>query len=252
MSAAKFWVGTSGWSYLHWQGLFYPQDLPTGRWFQFYSQRFRTVELNASFYRQPQGRTWQGWQQAAPAGFVFAVKANRFITHIKRLSDCREPLRTFLAGATVLGDKLGPILYQLPASFHYTPENVRRLEAFLPLLPRQRQHAFEFRHTSWFREEVFDCLRRYGVAFCSYDMVGVECPLVATAPFAYVRFHGAEALYASDYSQEALREWARRLCQLARDLTSVYVYFNNDYNAYAVSNALALAQILEAMEKSAG
>ncbi|MFQ5879741.1 MAG: DUF72 domain-containing protein [Dehalococcoidia bacterium] len=251
MGASKFWIGTSGWSYYHWRGRFYPQDLPSWQWFHFYIDHFRTVELNASFYRQPQKRTWQGWQRSAPAGFRFAVKANRFITHIKRLKECRDPLQTFLEGASLLGDKLGPILYQLPPSFHCGADNLQRLGEFLPLLPAHLQHVIEFRHASWFRDEVLALLRQHNVAFCSYDMVDVECPLVATAPFAYLRFHGAEARYASNYSEEMLQEWAARLGQLAPNLTSVYVYFNNDYNAYAVYNAKRLAEVLGETERSA-
>ncbi len=243
---ARFWIGTSGWHYYHWKGRFYPQDLPAQQWLSFYAQRFPTVELNASFYRQPRGSSWDMWRRTAPEGFLFAVKANRFITHIKRLDDCADPLSRFLEGARRLGDRLGPVLYQMPPSFHRTEENVRRLESFLPLLPDGLMHAFEFRHKSWFEDDTLAQLRRHGVAFCSFDMVGLECPLAATARYAYVRFHGSEALYASNYTEEMLADWAARLRELGRDVDDVFAYFNNDAWGFAAANAATLKTLLAA------
>ncbi|MBI2913582.1 MAG: DUF72 domain-containing protein [Chloroflexi bacterium] len=240
----RFWIGTSGWHYGHWKGRFYPNDLPAREWLRFYVRRFPTVELNASFYRQPRASTWDLWRETAPAGFRFAVKANRFITHVKRLDGCAEPLARFLDGARRLGDRLGPVLYQMPPSFHRSDENVARLRAFLPLLPGELMHAFEFRHKSWFAAETLAELRHYGVAFCSYDMVGLECPLTVTAPYAYVRFHGSEARYASNYTDEMLAGWAARLRVLAAGAEEVFVYFNNDAWGFAVANALKLAELL--------
>ena len=241
---ARFWIGTSGWHYGHWRGRFYPQELPTREWLPYYAGRFPTVELNASFYRQPRPSTWDLWRRTAPQGFRFAVKANRFLTHIKRLAECDEPLGRFLEGARRLGDRLGPILYQMPPSFHRTEENAGRLESFLPSLPPELMYAFEFRHKSWFGEETTEQLRRHGAAFCSYDMVGFQCPLAATAPFAYVRFHGSEARYASNYTDEMLEGWAARLRELAAGAEEVYVYFNNDAWGFAVANATKLAELL--------
>jgi len=241
---ARFWVGTSGWHYAHWQGPFYPEGLPTSRWLAHYIQHFPTVEINNSFYRQPTTSAWQHWRSSAPDGFRFAVKVNRFITHIKRLREPEEPVQRFLAGARLLADRLGPLLYQLPPNFHRTAENEARLAAFLAILPSSLEHVFEFRHQSWFDEGVFDLLRRHDVGFCAFDMPDMECPLVATASFAYMRFHGSEALYASNYSHEMLESWAERLRGLAEGLSDVYVYFNNDACAYAVHNAKTLAELL--------
>lgn len=242
--AARFWIGTSGWHYAHWLGVFYPEDLPTSRWLAHYVQHFPTVEINNSFYRQPKASAWQLWRRAAPEGFRFAVKANRFLTHVKRLRDVEEAVGRFLDGARLLEDRLGPVLYQLPPNFHRTPENERRLAAFLELLPRGMQHAFEFRHASWFCDDALALLRQYAAGFCAFDMVDLECPLAATAPFAYLRFHGSEALYASNYTDEMLAGWAARLRGLAAGLTDVYIYFNNDAWGYAVSNARTLAEML--------
>ena len=243
---ARFWIGTSGWHYPHWRGAFYPQRLATREWLSYYARRFATVELNASFYRQPRTSTWELWRATAPDGFRFAVKASRFLTHIRRLAEPKEPLDRFLAGARLLGDRLGPVLYQLPPGFHRTPENVGRLEAFLPLLPGDVLHAVEFRHASWFVDETADLLRRHGVAFCSFDMVGLECPLLATAAFAYVRFHGSDAPYAGNYTEEMLEAWAARLRALARDVDEVYAYFNNDALGCAIANARTLSKMLTA------
>ena len=162
---ACFWIGTSGWHYSHWRGDFYPEDLSPRDWLPHYARHFPTVELNASFYRQPKTSTWALWRERTPQGFRFAVKASRFLTHIRRLKDPQEPLERVLSGARLLGYRLGPLLYQLPPGFHRTPDNAARLEAFLPLLPRDVLHAVEFRHTSWFVDETTDLLRRYAVAF---------------------------------------------------------------------------------------
>ncbi|MCS7276244.1 MAG: DUF72 domain-containing protein [Dehalococcoidia bacterium] len=245
--AATFYVGTSGWHYYHWLGAFYPEDLPPSRWLAHYARRFATVELNNPFYRQPRAAAWDLWRRTAPEGFVFAVKANRFLTHIKRLKDVEEPLRRFLEGATRLGPHLGPILYQLPPSFHRTVENEERLARFLAILPRGLRHAIEFRHRSWLTDDTCRLLGEHGVALCCFDAPRLRTPLVATAPFAYMRFHGAEALYASNYSDEELAQWARRLAALGEGLEAVYVYFNNDACAFAVFNALALMEHLQAL-----
>jgi len=245
---ARFWIGTSGWHYAHWLGVFYPEDLPPSQWFHHYVRFFPTVELNNSFYRQPKPQAWDLWRRNAPPGFLFAVKANRFITHIKRLKDAEEPLQRFLEGAQRLGEHLGPILYQLPPSFRRTPENEERLARFLALLPPHLRHVVEFRHRSWLCEEATALLRRHGVAFCCFDAPGLKTPLLATAPFAYVRFHGTEALYASDYTNEMLSDWALRLLGLGREVEDVFVYFNNDAYGYAVANARTLAEMLMALE----
>jgi uncharacterized protein YecE (DUF72 family) len=249
---SRYWIGTSGWVYDHWRGPFYPQELPAAKWLDYFCRRFGTVELNASFYRLPKEQTWRNWSAKVPTGFLFAVKASRFITHIKRLRDCEEPLETFLDRARLLGDALGPVLYQMPPSFHRTPENSERLANFLSLLPHDVRHVFEFRHDSWFDAEPFALLRMHNVAFCAFHMVDRETPLEATTDFVYVRFHGSAALYGGSYSDEQLTDWARRLRELPEDVREVYVYFNNDAFGHAVANAQTLAALLGIEGESRG
>src|SRR5574341_2658892 len=239
-------VGTSGWNYPHWRGVFYPRGLPQRRWLSFYAEHFATAEINYTHYRQPSDKSWDSWRQSVPRGFRFAVKAHRFLTHRRRLSDPQDSLDRVLEGAERLGDRLGPVLYQLPPFFKRTDENAARLERFLEILPRRHRHAFEFRHVSWFGAETIDLLRSHGAAFCSYDMPGIECPLVATASFAYVRFHGTGPHYSGRYTDEMLESWAARLRALAAGLDDVFIYFNNDAGGYAVDNAKTLARLLEA------
>ncbi|HXG36366.1 MAG TPA: DUF72 domain-containing protein [Dehalococcoidia bacterium] len=240
----RFWIGTSGWHYQHWRGNFYPRELPTREWLAYYSQEFPTVEINASFYRQPKDSTWDSWYKTAPPGFRFAVKASRFLTHIRQLREPRDSLERVLKGAHRLGDKLGPILYQLPPSFHYSEESVERLRALFALLPRQQQHVLEFRDSSWFGEETLTLLRKHRVAFCAFDMPGLECPLETTADFGYMRFHGSGERYGSNYTDDLLEEWSDRLRKAARDTDEFYVYFNNDAYGYAVANARKLREML--------
>jgi len=166
---------------------------------------------------------------------------SRFITHIKRLKDTEESVARFISRAEILGGKLGPLLYQLPPSMHRDDEG---LEGFLSILPRGIKHAFEFRHQSWLEEKVFEILRRYNVGFCVFDMPSLSCPLVATSDFAYIRFHGSTGLYSSCYSDKELSNWAQRLVDLAANLKAVYIYFNNDTEAFAVKNAMTLRDYL--------
>jgi uncharacterized protein YecE (DUF72 family) len=241
--SVRYYIGTSGWHYEHWRGLFYPENLAKARWLEFYAGHFTTVELNNTFYRLPSENAFSTWRESTPADFTFAVKVSRFITHIKRLKSVGEPVDKFITRAGILGNKLGPLLYQLPPGMH---RNDDRLKSFLSALPSAMKHVIEFRHESWLDEEVFDTLRRHNVGFCIFDMQDVTCPVVATADFAYIRFHGSTGLYYSCYSDEELMGWAKRLKDLAQNLKTVYIYFNNDAGAYAVSNARTLRTYLEA------
>lgn len=239
--ARRYWIGTSGWVYQHWSGIFYPADLKQKGWFDYYAGHFQTVEINNTFYRLPKESTWGKWQEQAPQGFRYAVKGNRFITHIKRIRNVEEPIETLMGRARLLGESLGPVLWQLPPQMKV---NVDRLREFLSLLPRDVRHVFEFRHESWFDDEVFFTLRMHNVGFCAYHMVDWETPLEATTDFAYVRFHGADALYSGNYSDELLADWARRLRDLPEDVSEVYCYFNNDAYGYAIENAKTLERML--------
>lgn len=238
----KYYIGTSGWHYEHWRGLFYPERLAKAKWLEFYAGHFGTVELNNSFYHLPSEKAFLGWRESSSEDFVFAVKVSRFITHIKRLKNVEEPVENFLSRARLLEGKLGPLLYQLPPNMKCNSEV---LESFLSLLPRGCKHVFEFRNESWINDGIFDILRRYNVGLCIFDMPGFTCPLVATADFAYIRFHGSAGLYSSCYSDEELFRWAENIANLGRNLKTIYIYFNNDAEAFAVKNAIRLMSYLQ-------
>jgi len=241
--ALHYYIGTSGWHYDHWRSRFYPEKLAKPKWLEFYASNFTTVELNNSFYKLPSEAAFAAWRDSSPANFTFAVKVSRFITHIKRLRDTAEAVDKFISRAQILGEKLGPLLYQLPPNMHRDDE---RLESFLSILPQGMKHVFEFRHQSWLEEPVFGILHKYNTGLCVFDMPSLSCPLVATADFAYVRFHGSTGLYWSCYSDEELADWAKRLADLAVNLKAVYIYFNNDAEAFAVKNAMTLRGYLQA------
>lgn len=238
----QYCIGTSGWHYDDWRGKFYPEGLARAKWLGFYSSHFTSVELNNSFYRLPSEAAFTNWHDSSPPDFTFAVKVSRFITHIKRLRDVEEEAERFIARARFLGEKLGPLLYQLPPNMH---RDDQRLESFLSILPRGLEHVFEFRHQSWFEDEVLETLHKHNAGFCIFDMPSLNCPMVATADFAYVRFHGSSSLYSSCYSEEELLNWAKRLATLAVNLRAVYIYFNNDIEAFAVRNAMTLRNCLK-------
>ena len=237
----EYCIGTSGWHYDHWKRLFYPEKLAKAKWLEFYAGQFSTVELNNSFYHLPSEKAFVNWRESSPKGFVFAVKVSRFITHIKRLKNTEEPLQNFVTRADFLRDKLGPLLFQLPPNMKRNDET---LEAFLSMLPCQYHHVLEFRHESWIDDSVFNILRRHNVGLCVFDMPDFTCPLVATADFAYIRFHGSAGLYASCYTDGELSDWARWIAERGQNLETVYIYFNNDAEAYAVRNAKTLARLL--------
>ncbi|MBI2852403.1 MAG: DUF72 domain-containing protein [Chloroflexi bacterium] len=237
---AKYYIGTSGWHYDHWRGVFYPADLGRAKWLEFYSQRFDTAELNNTFYRLPSEKAFAGWRESSPPGFVFSLKVSRFITHIKRCRDVAVPVDNFIERARLLGEKRGPLLYQLPPNMK---RDDRRLEEFLEILPGGVSHVFEFRHDSWLDDAVLAILRRYNAGFCIYDLPGFTTPVTATADFAYIRFHGSQLLYGSCYSDDELNEWARKIRTLRTGV--VYAYFNNDAEGFAVRNALTLRHLLE-------
>ena len=241
--AFHYHIGTSGWHYDHWRDRFYPAKLTKAEWLGFYARHFNTVELNNSFYRLPSEAAFANWYHSSPPNFTFAVKVSRFITHIKRLKNSEEPLENFITRAKILGEKLGPLLYQLPPSLH---RNDEVLESFLSNLPQGMQHVFEFRHPSWLEEKVFAILHQYNVGLCVFDMPSLTCPLVVTTDFAYVRFHGSGQLYSSCYSDKELADWAKKIANLATALKVAYIYFNNDIEGFAVRNAETLRSYLQA------
>lgn len=234
-------IGTSGWAYPHWRGRFYPPALRPGAWLAYYSRHFDTVEINRTFYRLPTPEAVAAWEQAVPEGFRFAVKASRYLTHLKKLKDPAPALERLFAAIAPLGDKQGAVLYQLPPRWGFDPA---RLEGFLALLP-PGQAAVEFRDPSWYRPEAYRLLERYGAALCASSFPGLPMVWAVTSGFSYVRLHGATVAYGDRYSREALGVIAQRIrILLARGL-DVDVYFDNDAEAFAIENARELRQMLE-------
>jgi uncharacterized protein YecE (DUF72 family) len=242
----RCWIGTSGWNYAHWSGVFYPAGMKPGGWFQYYARFFDTVEINNTFYRLPNPEVFVRWGKNAPTGFRFSLKASRFITHVKRLLEPERSAGEFLRRSAGMQRTLGPILFQMPPSGRANPA---RLQHFLEYLTRQKalptpQVVFEFREPSWLSPDVLGVLEKFNVALCLADWrdVSVEGPI--TADFVYVRRHGAGSLYAGSYSRPSLRREAERIREWLAEGRSVYVYFNNDANANAVANALTLKELL--------
>jgi uncharacterized protein YecE (DUF72 family) len=243
----RCFIGTSGYVYKHWRGLFYPQALPAREWLPFYAERFHTVELNNPFYRLPSKAVFSAWRRTVPPGFVFAVKASRYLTHLKRLKQPSDPLRRFLTRAATLQATLGPVLFQLPGQFHL---DVDRLRRFLRVLGRQRsvpglRAVLEVRHESWLVPDVFELLACANVALCLHDWREAPVRGPVTAEFVYIRRHGTRHRYGGSYSDAMLRADARAIGGWLRQGRDVYVYFNNDGHAHAVSNAQRLAHLLQ-------
>ena len=235
-------IGTSGWVYRHWRGAFYPPDLPAKRWFAFYARHFDTVEVNNTFYRLPPPETFDGWRRQAPPGFVYAVKASRYLTHRKKLKDPDEPLANVLGRARRLRAHRGPVLYQLPPRWRC---DLDRLRAFVARPPAGFDHVLEFRDPSWCVEPVRQLLAEAGVSFCIHDLPGFDCPAWVTGPVVYLRFHGPTAVkYAGRCGLAHLHVWAERIREFRRSGRDTYAYFNNDDRGYAVINARELQALL--------
>jgi uncharacterized protein YecE (DUF72 family) len=230
-------IGTSGWVYTHWRGLFYPPPLKQPEWFRFFAQHFDTVEINNSFYRLPSEAAFDTWREQAPPGFLYAVKASRFLTHFKKLKEPEPPLQLFFERAGRLGPTLGPVLYQLPPRWKL---NLPRFVAFMDALPRGA-HVVEFRDQSWVTDEVFAAMEQRGVSHCIHDMRGLEIPPRVTSSPVYVRFHGASE-HGGDYSRQSLEAWGRRINDWRSQGLDVFVYFNNDWEGFALRNAETLRE----------
>ena len=232
-------IGCSGWQYQHWRDNFYPAELPQSRWFSHYALTFDTVEINNSFYRLPAAETFAKWRDQAPPHFSYAVKASRFLTHMRKLKDPEDPLARFFENARHLKRHLGPVLYQLPPRF---PINLERLEAFLKALPKKYRHTVEFRDLSWYDQRVYDLLSKYKVSLCLHDMEGSETVREAIGPFVYVRFHHGTKKYGGRYTDERLDDWAEWLAARHEDGLDVFGYFNNDTGGHAPRDAVRLRQ----------
>ena len=241
--AGRLLIGTSGYVYGDWRGRLYPRTLPVREWLPFYTEHFPTVELNSPFYRLPTAATFREWYRAAPRDFVFAVKASRFLTHIKRLKDPAAPLRRFFTRVRALGPTLGPVLFQLPPQFHANPG---RLDRFLAALARQRivrplRVVLEVRHPSWLDEAIHARLRTANVSLCLHDSKKQPVTGPVTADFVYVRRHGYGKR--GSYPRRALEQDAGAIRRWLGEGRDVYVYFNNDWRGYAVANAKTLASL---------
>ncbi|MGH7207643.1 MAG: DUF72 domain-containing protein [Nitrospiraceae bacterium] len=245
--AGKLYVGTAGWSYSGWDKIFYPEKVKsTYERLAFYSRSFNAVEVNYSFYHLPKPETCARWSEIVLKDFHFAVKASRFITHVKRLEGVGEAWEKFLASVRVLGDRLGPILFQFPPSLQ---ADLDRLERFLSLVkldrktPRVRP-VFEFRHRSWFTEASYDLLRDAGATLCIAHSSRYPYVEEVTAALIYYRFHGPKELFASKYGDEQLHSWATQMRQHLNAGKAVHAYFNNDVHGYAVENARTLRALV--------
>ncbi|MBN2283506.1 MAG: DUF72 domain-containing protein [Deltaproteobacteria bacterium] len=232
-------IGTSGWNYRHWRGVFYPLSLPQSRWLTFYASRFTTVELNASFYRLPGITAFTAWYEQTPGDFIWSVKASRYITHIKKLLNVEEPLERFYSAVEGFREKLGPLLIQLPPSLRFDPS---RFSEFCGRLDPALRHVIEVRHQSWLSDEALSIMDDNNIALCIADTAGRYPFLIAeTADFLYIRLHGSTHLYVSEYDRGELEEWARIITDFKGD---VYVYFDNDFEGRAPKNAEQLRALL--------
>lgn len=239
-------IGTSGWNYSHWQGIFYPRDLTQTRWLEYYTGFFNSVELNVTFYRLVSEATFKNWHKRTPKDFHFVVKGSKFITHIKKLKSVKEPLNLFIGNAVCLKEKLAALLWQLPPSLK---KDLKRLEGFLKLLSKTKiRQAFEFRNNTWFDKDTYELLKKYNMCLCIAQSSRFPCIKEITADFLYLRFHGAKALYSSNYSNKELKDWSyfakRSKCK------DIFAFFNNDAHGYALKNALTFRKLLENTGKS--
>jgi uncharacterized protein YecE (DUF72 family) len=239
--AGNVHIGTSGWHYKHWRGPFYPSDMAASKMLSYYIRFFDTVEINNSFYRLPSETTFENWRDSTPSNFCFAVKGSRWLTHMKKLKEPEEGLANLIPRVEVLGDKLGPILFQLPPMWNC---NLERLSNFLAALPKEHRYSFEMRNPTWNNQEVYDLLRRYNVAYCIYELAGFQSPIDITADFTYIRLHGPQGAYQGSYDSATLAVWAGRIKEWQKSLKEIYIYFDNDQEAFAVHNALQLKKVV--------
>jgi uncharacterized protein YecE (DUF72 family) len=244
---AEIRIGTSGWIYAHWNGIFYPPKMPGPAHLRFYTDHFSTVEVNYSFYRLPDRTVFESWREQTPPGFVFAVKGSRYLTHMKRLSDPEEPLRRLMDRATGLGDKLGPMLFQLPTGW---PADMARLEHFLsalhPYMPQS--FAVEFRHASWLTSRTYELLERAGVALCLPVSPTPPLDVRLTADWTYIRMHQprSDGTSGGGFADDELLQWAVRIRTFLDQGADIYVYFYNDAGGHALRDAQRLREMVEA------
>jgi uncharacterized protein YecE (DUF72 family) len=240
---AKIYIGTSGYFYKHWVGRFYPEKMSKNKWLEYYSKVFDTVELNTTFYHLPRAKTLEGWIMKTPKNFIFSVKIHQTITHIKRLKNVRSDFYGFMKVIKPLRiyGRIGCILHQFPPDLEY---DVSLLKDYISLLPKGYRHVFEFRNPEYFNDIIFLVLKENKIGLCISHMRGLETPPVSTSDFVYFRFHGPEERYRSIYSEEQIEKFAKLIWGFLLEDKTVFVYFNNDFNAYAVENALSLKRAI--------
>ncbi|MBN2144781.1 MAG: DUF72 domain-containing protein [Candidatus Aureabacteria bacterium] len=237
----KIHIGTSGFSYDHWQGILYPHGSSSKERFRHYRSVFNTVEINNTFYHLPDKSVFKRWKEWGEDMFCFTIKANRYLTHVKRLKEIQSSLNKFYECVLELKETAGPVLFQLPPRWNV---NIERLSSFIHMLPENHRAVLEFRDSRWHCGEIFDLLKRNGVSFCIHDYPGVTSHALITGPFAYLRFHGPYPGYGGSYSYEHLKYWAVKISEWEKAGFPVYVYFNNDGGGFAVENAKTLIQIM--------
>jgi len=242
----RIYLGTSGYAYHHWKKIFYPEDLSSRKWLDYYASRFNAVEINVTFYRDLSEKTITNWYRSVPDEFTFVLKAPRLITHLKRLRNVEEDARYFLQKALLLKEKLGCVLWQFPPGFKPDPGVVAGFFGFLGELSPGLRHAVELRNREAFSEAVYDSLRKVNVSLVCAHSARYPCHIVQTADFSYFRFHGPGSLYNSCYSNEELDEWAVNILA-ASEKGDVFVFFNNDFSGFAIKNSLYLKEKLKSL-----
>ena len=262
----KIYIGTSGWNYWHWRKIFYPENLKSQEFLSYYAKYFSTVEINSSFYHLPKEKTFLNWQKKVPKNFLFSVKVWRRITHLKKLKDIEEDLKTFWQRSLALKEKLGPLLFQFPPNFKANKITIKRLEKLAKFIcensPSLRASlakggwsnlckfakgpcAFEFRHQSWFSKKIYKILKKYNFALCWADTPCYPYEEEVTANYIYIRFHGHQQLYASKYTKKQLENYAKKIKKFFKEGKTIYCYFDNDAYGYAIENALELKKLLK-------
>ena len=238
-------IGTSGWSYKHWSGVFYPEEIKPVSFLEYYVKHFRCVELNSSFYHLPKETTIKGWIKRTPNLFIFCPKLSRYITHQKRLTDCDEALERFFGLFGPMKHRLGPVLIQLPPGLHFNKLLIQHFSGILRDKYTGYRFAMEVRHKSWINDNFFDILTKEGIAFVIADS-GKRFPYheVVTSGYVYLRFHGREKLYASDYSDEILNDYAGKIRKWLKEGKEVWIFFNNDFGGFAINNAKRLIELV--------
>ncbi len=241
--SGKLFIGTSGFYYNHWVGKFYPEGLPKYKWLTFYAQHFSSLEINSTFYHPPKEKTLRSWYKKTPKDFKFSLKVSKIITHIKRLEGVRGDIEEFVTLASLLEEKLGALLFQLPGSLK---KDLNLLNRFLDELPYGKiKYALEFRDPSWFSEDVYELLRSYNMALCNVSSPKISSVFEVTSSFLYIRFHGLRKWYDYNYTREDLALWVKFVHRELDKNKDVYIYFNNDISGYAIQNVNLFKTMIE-------